>query len=171
MGCRCRRCLSDDRYPLGQDDDPGLAIAYARATTTGSGFASPRRPHLPIAHIPLYDVDLAVEELRRCLKLGFRGMFLPPEPVCGKRPSHPDFDPLWQLMVDADLPVCVHLIVRFDRAVNLSGTRWWDPAKVPGNSVFSFALVGTLQLIPAVAALVCTAVRPFPTLKVAIVNR
>jgi hypothetical protein len=30
--------------------------------------------------------------------------------------SHPDFDPLWQLMVDADLPVCVHLIVRFDRA-------------------------------------------------------
>jgi uncharacterized protein len=156
-----------------KEDDPELAMAYARAYNNWQwDFASPARGRiLPIAQIPLYDVDLAVAELRRCLKLGFKGMFLAPEPVCGKRPSHPDFDPLWRLMVEADLPVCVHLIVRFDRVINLSGTRWWQPEKEPTNAVFSFSLGGTMQLIPAVAALVCDGLFDrFPALKVAIVE-
>ncbi|MEZ5558983.1 MAG: amidohydrolase family protein [Pseudomonadales bacterium] len=156
-----------------KEDDPELAMAYARAYNNWQwDFARPALDRiLPIAHIPLYDVDLALQELQRCLKLGFKGMFLAPEPVNGKRPSHPDFDPLWQLLVDADLPVCVHLIVRFDRVVNLSGTRWWDAAKEGTNTVFSFALGGTMQLIPAVAALVCDGLFDrFPKLKVAIVE-
>jgi predicted TIM-barrel fold metal-dependent hydrolase len=156
-----------------KEDDPELAMAYARAYNNWQwDFASPAADRiLPIAQIPLYDVDRARTELRRCLQLGFKGMFLAPEPVCGKRPSHPDFDPIWQLLVDADLPVCVHLIVRFDRVVNLSGTRWWDPEKERGNTVFSFALGGTMQLIPAVAALVCDGLFDrFPRLKVAIVE-
>lgn len=156
-----------------KEDDPELAMAYARAYNNWQwDFARPALDRiLPIAHIPLYDVDLAVQELQRCLKLGFKGMFLAPEPVCGKRPSHPDFDPLWQLMTDADLQVCVHLIVRFDRVINLSGTRWWDPQTERGNTVFSFALGGTMQLIPAVAALVCDGLFDrFPRLKVAIVE-
>ena len=156
-----------------KEDDPELAMAYARAYNNWQwDFASPALDRiLPVAHIPLYNVDLAVQELQRCLKLGFKGMFLAPEPVCGKRPSHPDFDPLWQLMVDADLPVCVHLIVRFDRIINLSGTNWWDPTKERTNSVFSFALGGTMQLIPTVAALVCDGLFDrFPKLKIAIVE-
>jgi predicted TIM-barrel fold metal-dependent hydrolase len=156
-----------------KEDDPELAMAYARAYNNWQwDFAKPALGRIvPIAHIPLYDVDLAVQELRRCLKLGFKGMFLAPEPVCGKRPSHPDFDPLWRLMVDADLPVCVHLIVRFDRIVNLSGTNWWNPEQERTNIVFSFALGGTMQLIPTVAALVCDGLFDrFPKLKVAIVE-
>ncbi|MFU8814302.1 MAG: amidohydrolase family protein [Pseudomonadales bacterium] len=156
-----------------KEDDPELAMAYARAYNNWQwDFARPALSRiLPIAQIPLYDVELARQELRRCLDLGFKGMFLAPEPVGGKRPSHPDFDPLWQMLVDADLPVCVHLIVRFDRIVNLSGTRWWDPQTERGNSVFSFALGGTMQLIPAVAALVCDGLFDrFPKLKVAIVE-
>lgn len=154
-------------------EDPELAIAYARAYNNWLwDFASPALERIiPIAHIPLYDADLALVELRRCLKLGFKGMFLAPEPVAGKRPSHPDFDPLWQEMVAADLPVCIHLIVRFDRVVNLSATRWWDPEKEPMNPVFSFALGGTMQLIPAIAALICDGLFDrFPKLKVAIVE-
>lgn len=156
-----------------KEEDPALAMAYARAYNNWQwDFAKPALDRiLPIAQIPLYDVDLAQQELQRCLKLGFKGMFLAPEPVCGKRPSHPDFDPIWQLMVDADLPVCVHLIVRFDRIVNLSGTNWWNPETEKGNSVFSFALGGTMQLIPAVAALVCDGLFDrFPDLKIAIVE-
>lgn len=156
-----------------KEEDPELAMAYARAYNNWQwDFARPALDRiLPIAHIPLYDVSLAVQELKRCLTLGFKGMFLAPEPVCGKRPSHPDFDPLWQLMVEADLPVCIHLIVRFDRIVNLSGTNWWDVTKERSNTVFSFALGGTMQLIPAVAALVCDGLFDrFPELKVAIVE-
>ncbi|MFT7598458.1 MAG: putative TIM-barrel fold metal-dependent hydrolase [Acidimicrobiales bacterium] len=154
-------------------EDPELAMAYARAYNNWQwDFASPALDRIiPVAQVPLYDVDLAVEELQRCLALGFKGMFLAPEPVGGKRPSHPDFDPLWQALVDADLPICVHLIVRFERHVNLSGTNWWDSTKEPQDSVFSFAMGGTLQLIPAVAALICDGLFDrFPKLKVAIVE-
>lgn len=156
-----------------KEDDPELAMAYARAYNNWQwDFAKPALDRiLPVAHIPLYDVDLAQTELKRCLELGFKGMFLAPEPVCGKRPSHPDFDPLWQMMVDADLPVCVHLIVRFDRVVNLSATHWWDVTKERPDTVFSFGLGGTMQLIPAVAALVCDGLFDrFPDLKIAIVE-
>lgn len=154
-------------------DDPALAMAYARAYNNWQwDFASPALDRIiPIAHIPLYDVDLAVAELRRCLKLGFKGMFLAPEPVGGKRPSHPDFDPLWQLMVEADLPICVHLIVRFNRIVNQAASQWWNPETEPMNTVFSFSLGGTIQLLPATAALICDGLFDrFPGLKVAIVE-
>lgn len=154
-------------------EDPQLAMAYARAYNTWQwDFASPALDRIiPVAQIPLYDVDLALAELRRCINLGFKGMFLAPEPVGGKRPSHPDFDPLWQELVDADLPICIHLIVRFERYVNLSGTNWWDPAKEPMNTVFSFAMGGTMQLIPTTAALICDGLFDrFPELKVTIVE-
>jgi predicted TIM-barrel fold metal-dependent hydrolase len=65
----------------------------------------------------------------------------------------------------------VHLIVRFDRVVNQSATSWWDPTKEPMNTVFAFALGGTMQLIPATAALVCDGLFDrFPKLKVAMVE-
>lgn len=156
-----------------KEEDPELAMAWARAYNNWQwDFASPARNRiLPIAQVPLYDLDLAKTELARCLDLGFKGMFLAPEPVGGKRPSHPDFDPLWQMLVDADLPICIHLIVRFDRVVNLSGTNWWNPHTERPDLVFSFGLGGTMQLIPAVAALVCDGLFDrFPRLKVAIVE-
>ena len=154
-------------------EDPELAIAYARAYNNWLwDFSSPALDRLvPIAHIPLYDVDLAVTELRRCLALGFKGMFLAPEPVMGKRPSHPVFDPVWQELVGADLPVCMHLIVRFNRAVNQASHGWWDSEKEPTNPVFTFGLGGTMQLIPAVSALACDGFFDrFPKLKVLVVE-
>jgi predicted TIM-barrel fold metal-dependent hydrolase len=156
-----------------KQDDPELAMAYAQAYNNWQwDFAAPALARIiPIAQVPLYDVDLAHQELDRCLKLGFRGMFLAPEPVNGKRPSHPDFDPLWQLLSDADLPVCIHLIVRFNRSVNAASAAWWDSEREPINTVFAFGLGGTMQLMPAVSALVCDGLFDrFPKLKVAVVE-
>ena len=153
-------------------EDPELAMAYARAYNNWQwDFASPALDRIiPVAHIPLYDVGLALTELRRCIKLGFKGMFLAPEPINGKRPSHPDFDPLWQELVAAEIPICVHLIVRFNRSVNAAGS-WWNHETEPMNTVFSFGLGGTMQLLPATAALVCDGLFDrFPNLKVAIVE-
>lgn len=155
-----------------KEEDPELAMAYARAYNNWLwDFASPALDRIiPIAHVPLYDVDLALSELRRCIKLGFKGMFLAPEPVGGKRPSHPDFDPLWQELVAADLPICVHLIVRFNRSVNAASS-WWNSAVEPMNVVFGFGLGGTMQLLPATAALACDGLFDrFPKLKVAMVE-
>jgi predicted TIM-barrel fold metal-dependent hydrolase len=139
-----------------KERDPELAIAWARAYNRWQwDFASPCPERIvPIAHIPLYDADLALEELRRCLRLGFRGMFLAPEPVLGKRPSHPDFDPVWAELQEAGLPFCLHVIVRFNRSVTGAFTQWFDREKGESNSVFTFGLGGTFQLIPAISALV-----------------
>ncbi|MFQ5700064.1 MAG: amidohydrolase family protein [Myxococcota bacterium] len=153
-------------------DDPELAMAWARAYNRWQwDFASPHLDRLvPIAQIPLYDVDLALAELRRCLRLGFKGIFVAPEPVCGKRPSHPDFDPLWRELEDAGLPLCLHVIVRFTRPVGGFG-QWFDGAAGERNWVFGFGLGGTFQLIPAISALVCDGLFDrFPRLKALVVE-
>lgn len=155
-----------------KEEDPELAIAYARAYNRWQwDFASPKPDRIvPIAHIPLYDVDLALEELRRCLKLGFKGMFVAPEPVCGKRPSHPDFDPLWRELQEAGLPFCLHVIVRFNRSV-ASFVQWFDREKGESNMAFTFGLGGTFQLVPAISALVCDGLFDrFPELKAVVVE-
>jgi predicted TIM-barrel fold metal-dependent hydrolase len=65
----------------------------------------------------------------------------------------------------------MHLIVRFDRVVNAAASQWWNSATEPMNTVFSFGLGGTLQLLPATAALVCDGLFDrFPHLKVAVVE-
>jgi uncharacterized protein len=155
-----------------KEEDPDLAMAYARAYNNWQwDFAKPSRDRIiPIAHVPLYDADLALTELRRCLKLGFKGMFLAPERVCGKRPSHPDFDPLWAELQEANLPICIHLIVRFKRQVGLAGSQWYDPGEGI-NTVFAFGLGGTMQLIPAISSIVCDGLFDrFPKLKVLVVE-
>ena len=155
-----------------KEEDPDLAMAYARAYNRWQlDFATPHLDRiLPIAHVPLYDPDLALEELRRCLRLGFKGIFVAPEPVCGKRPSHPDFDPLWRELQAADLPFCLHVIVRFNRSVG-GVTQWFDREKGESNAVFGFGLGGTYQLIPAISALVCDGLFDrFPHLKALVVE-
>ncbi len=155
-----------------KDDDPELAMAWARAYNRWQwDFASPCLDRLaPIAQIPLYDVDLALEELRRCLRLGFKGIFVAPELVGGKRPSHPDFDPLWHELEEAGLPLCLHVIVRFTRQVGGFG-QWFDGAAGDRNMVFGFGLGGTFQLIPAISALVCDGLFDrFPRLKAVVVE-
>ncbi len=117
-----------------------------------------------MAHIPLNDPDLALAELRRCLKLGFKGMFLAPEPVGDRSPPHPDFDPLWHELEDAGLPVCLHVIVRFNRAVPNPGARF--SLLTERSRTYSFGLGATFQIIPAVASLVMSGLFDrFPRLK------
>jgi uncharacterized protein len=154
-----------------KEEDPELAMAYARAYNNWQwDFASPAPQRIvPIAHVPLYDPALALIELKRCLKLGFKGMFVAPERVLGKRPSHPDFDPLWAALSDAELPVCLHVIVRFKRLVGLSNQNWYD--RDEGNMVFGFGLGATMQLVPAVSTMVCDGLFDrFPKLKVLVVE-
>jgi uncharacterized protein len=127
-----------------------------------------------MAHIPLNDPDLALTELRRCLKLGFRGMFLAPEPVGPKSeaypfgdtsPADPVYDPLWHELEDAGLPVCLHVIVRFNRRVANAG-RVSLLLKGQQSRVHTFGLGATFQIIPALASLVLTGLFDrFPRLK------
>ncbi len=141
-------------------DDWGVDAAVV-FPTIGILWDKEEDPELAMAYARAYN---------RCLRLGFKGVFVAPEPVCGKRPSHPDFDPLWRELQAADLPLCLHVIVRLNRTVG-GVTQWFDRAKGESNTVFGFGLGGTYQLIPAISALVCDGLFDrFPRLKALVVE-
>jgi predicted TIM-barrel fold metal-dependent hydrolase len=133
-------------------EDQDLASAYCRAYNTWmTEFceAAPGR-FAPIALVNWYDVDSAAVELDRCLKAGFRGVFVPPETVNGKRPADVHFDPIWRRCEEAGIPGCFHVIVRFEGA-GIPFHHWH--ATSPGP-LFGFGLGGTGQLMPAMTSVV-----------------
>jgi uncharacterized protein len=150
--------------PFPTDDLP-LANAYCRAYNRWQREffeAAPGRV-VPIALVNWRDVEEAARELEACLKAGFRGLFVPPETVDGRRPSDPHFDPLWRLCEEAGAPGCFHVIVRFGG--QFSPFLHWQETR-PGP-VFTFGLGATGQLIPAVAAVVVDRLfERFPRLKI-----
>lgn len=146
--------------------DNELAAAYARAYNNWvNDFSSRARNRvIPIAHLALQDAASALVELRRCLKLGFKGVFLPPETINGRRFSHPDFDPIWRECEEAGVPVCLHVIVRFNRAPGLLGN-FYQPGDF--RAVYGFALGGFAQVVPAAMTMVADGLFDrFPHLKV-----
>ncbi len=133
-------------------DDQALAGAYCRAYNRWQYdfFKSIPKRVVPIAVLNWHDIDGAAAELKHCIKAGFRGVFVPPETIDGKSPSDPHFDPIWQQCQDADIPGCLHVIVRFSGAATPFAA--WHETK-PG-AVFTFAMGATGQLMPALAAMV-----------------
>ena len=89
--------------------------------------------------------------MRRCLKLGFKGIFLAPETIGGKRFSDYSFDPIWRECEEAGIPVCLHVIVRVGRAQAMLGN-FYQPGEF--RAVFGFALGGFAQIVPALMTMV-----------------
>jgi predicted TIM-barrel fold metal-dependent hydrolase len=143
-------------------DDHELSSAYCRAYNrwqTAFLEGAPGRV-APIALVNWHDVDEAVRELTICLKAGFRGLFVPPEIIDGRRPSDPHFDPLWRLCEEAGVPGCLHVIVRFSGG---AFGAWHDTRT---GTVFGFAMGATGQIIPALSAMVTDLLfERFPALK------
>lgn len=71
--------------------------------------AADRRRLLGVAVVPMQDVDSAVDEARRAVnELGFRGIFVRPNPVKGRRIDDPYYDSLYKVVVDLGVPLLVH---------------------------------------------------------------
>ncbi|MFP6807481.1 MAG: amidohydrolase family protein [Pseudomonadales bacterium] len=149
-------------FPL---DDMALNSAYCRAYNRWQldFFQQAKDRVVPIAIINWHDVDEAVKELTTCIKAGFKGLFVPPEIVDGVRPGQAHFDRIWALCQEADIPGCLHVIVRFGGpAVPFAG--WHESG--PG-AVFTFGLGATGQLIPAVTSIIVDGLFDrFPSLKI-----
>ncbi|MGA1675423.1 MAG: amidohydrolase family protein [Pseudomonadales bacterium] len=146
-------------------DDQDLANAYCRAYNNWIyDFCEADRKRLfPIAVVNWRDVAEATREFERCIQRGFRGLFVPPEMIDGRRPADPRFNSLWALCQAARVPACFHVIVRFDGSASPFGA--WH-ATSPGP-IFSFGLGGTGQLMPAIASTITDQLfERFPTLKV-----
>ena len=133
--------------------DVDLLSAYSRAYNRWQGeFAADLRGRaIPVASLNLRDRDGAMAELERCLANGFRGVFVPPEPVDRRRPGDPWFDPLWQRCADAGVPLCIHVVVRFGGA-GVPFMPWHETGMV--GPLFSFSTGAPGQIIPTLVSMI-----------------
>ena len=91
--------------------EPRFAAAIARAYNRWlyDFCGADRNRLLGIGMVTPLDVEAAVQEAQRVVHdLGFRGVYLRPNPVLGRSWSHPYYDPLWAELERLDVPVCFH---------------------------------------------------------------
>ncbi len=84
------------------------ARAWNRYIQQDWGFNYKGRIFTP-AYIPLVDVDMAVEELDRCMAEGAGLIGLNAGGSHGRSPADPYFDPFWSRVNEAKLPIVIHL--------------------------------------------------------------
>ncbi|MCZ6886972.1 MAG: amidohydrolase family protein, partial [Gammaproteobacteria bacterium] len=98
-------------------NDPEFADAQCRAWNDWAAetYGDSADRILPMAAIATADVDLAVAEVQRAARNGFRGVALPCKPNWGPHDArvpnynHSSFDPLWAAIADVDLPITFHI--------------------------------------------------------------
>ena len=93
------------------DLDPEVAAAICRAYNDWLArfcAADPSRLY-GAALISLHDPDLAIAEARRAVEqLGFRGVFMRPNPIRGRNLHDPLYDPFWAAVEQLGVPVGFH---------------------------------------------------------------
>ena len=94
-----------------QCEDVQLSAAYCRVYNDWlSDWCSPYPDRLiPIAHIPMRDVNETVVELKRATKLGMKGAFIYPLPVNGTGYGDPSYDPFWVTAQELEMPITLHV--------------------------------------------------------------
>ena len=90
--------------------DADLCTAYLRAYNRWlADFCRDSQGRLvPIAHISLTDVELAVAEIERALDDGCKGAFVSPFTHTRIPLGHPDHDRFWAAAQSLDCPVAIH---------------------------------------------------------------
>jgi len=98
---------------FGRLDDPALELACVQAYNDWLieewAACSPR--FVPQCIVPLAPIDAAVNEIKRAVAKGHRGVVLPPVPMMLRAVPHinePVYDPIWAACQDLDVPVCFH---------------------------------------------------------------
>lgn len=101
----------------------------------------------PMACIAPGAMDLAIEEIQRVAKLGFKGLSLPCKPTWGPpdvdAPNYNlrEFEPLWDSIEDVDLPICFHVSTGRDPRTSRSN----------GGAVINYAIHSLLPTSEAIA--------------------
>jgi len=100
----------------GHVTDAKLADAHARAYNRYIvDFCSYDRKRLvPVAHINLMDVDLAIAEARRTREQGCVAIYLSPDPASrgGRSIADPELGRFWDAAADLDMPIGFHVVAR-----------------------------------------------------------
>ncbi len=113
----------------GDLDDPKLAAAACRAYDNWmADFCRPYPDRLfAVAPMPLQDVDEAVREMRRVVRdLGFKAVFVRPNPFNGRRLNDPAYEPFWRTAQELDVAVAIHSSFG-TRMPTMGSDRYRDP--------------------------------------------
>jgi len=81
---------------------------------------------IPVATLPLSDIDAAVAEVHRTAEIGFPAVFIRTNPIHGTKYSHRSFDPLWRAIVDTGVKLGLHPLPMWDQAGVSRGYRLPD---------------------------------------------
>jgi predicted TIM-barrel fold metal-dependent hydrolase len=84
----------------------GLALAHNRGIVD---FCSVDRRLLPVAYVPLCDIERAIGCAEQAIELGAAALMIPSRPPRPHSPSHIGFDPLWARAQEAGLPIVFHV--------------------------------------------------------------
>src|SRR6478609_2298073 len=114
-----------------------LALACAQVYNDWLAESFLHRPDvfIPAAVVPVRDVSSAVAEMERVAQLGFKAAMIPTSAPEGLPYNRPDYDPLWKIASDADMPLSLH-----------TGTGALpQQEKGPGGTIINYAKVGLLS--------------------------
>jgi uncharacterized protein len=91
-------------------DDLTLTVGGTRAHNRAmTAFCADDRRLIPVGFVPWLGPDLTVQLVREAIELGCTVMHLPSVPGRGVSPTHPDYDPLWQLLEERGVPMVQHI--------------------------------------------------------------
>jgi predicted TIM-barrel fold metal-dependent hydrolase len=129
--------------PLGTTNSELYIASFEAYNRWAWDFASAdRRRLVPVAYLPMRDVDETIQLLRQAAALGFRSANIPAfpqapsgfstsaavkaiesgkgaaltgDPTGGRQYTDPEFEPLWQAFTDLDMTITIHLGGRVPR--------------------------------------------------------
>jgi uncharacterized protein len=114
------------------DIDRALAAGLARAYNNWlADFCSSEPDRLRgVGMVALHDPAVAAAEAERCAtELGFRGIFVRPNPVGGRNFDDPEYEPLWDVMSRHSMALGIHE-GGFPRLPQVVNGRLTDPLQV-----------------------------------------
>jgi uncharacterized protein len=92
------------------DDDPELLYGGTRAHNRGiAEFCEGDERLIAVGFAPLSDPELAFQAVNEAIDLGCRAILVPSVPPRGKSPTHPDYNPIWARLQEAEVPFMLHV--------------------------------------------------------------
>jgi predicted TIM-barrel fold metal-dependent hydrolase len=94
-------------------NDPELELACVRAYNDWlvEEWAAVSDRFVPQCIVPISSTEATVAEIERAVALGHRGVVFPPAPMALRDVPHvgePDWDPVWAVCEQLDVPLCLH---------------------------------------------------------------
>jgi uncharacterized protein len=74
-----------------------------------AAFCSNDRRLLPVAYVPLVDPVRATAVAAEAIEVGCAAVMVPSTAAGDRAPTHPDLDPFWDLLSEADVPFVLHV--------------------------------------------------------------